>query len=160
MQARTDKKQIILIGFGKIQQQKGQKKDHRKPKRKRKPAWPVSFQIFLLTLTVIFFHADQLYSNRPALVSGIQRTEIGASAVVGAFETLRAKSGPGAGTENFRMIHIVHIYRDTQHGGGRNEVAADMTVADGAVIGSPVVHHRINIAESAMPGQTRRKPGG
>ena len=92
--------------------------------------------------------------------SRVERAEILAGAVVGAFEALRAERRPTAGTENFRLLHVVHINRNPQHRRERNQIRADVSVADSTVISTPVVHHRIDISERPVTRQTRRKPGG
>ena len=46
--------------------------------------------------------------------------------------------------------HVVHVDRDAQHRGQRDQVGADVAVAERAVVGAPVVHHRVDVAERAL----------
>lgn len=43
--------------------------------------------------------------------------------------------------ENFLLRYIVHADRNTQHGTQGNQIGTYMSVADGSVVGSPVVHN-------------------
>src|SRR5262245_15983630 len=76
--------------------------------------------------------------------SPIERSVRGAGAVVGGLRLQRSEAGPGARAENALLRYVVHVDRNAQDGGQRDEVAADVTVADRAVVGAPVVHHGVN----------------
>ena len=55
----------------------------------------------------------------------------------------------------------MHAYGDAQHGAQRNEVGTYMSVADGSVVGTPVVHDGIDILEGILRlVQTGNEPGG
>ena len=54
----------------------------------------------------------------------------------------------------------MHVYRNTEHRCQRDEIAANMSVGDGSVVGSPVVHHRIDIDEWSMTCDVGYEPGG
>ena len=66
-----------------------------------------------------------------------------------------------AGTEDLFLRHIVHADRNTQDGAQRDEIRADMTVADRAVVGAPVVHYIISRLRTGCPltVAARREPG-
>ena len=87
----------------------------------------------------------------------INRTVCGACAIVGAF-LVHAKGIPSGRTEDVFFIYVVHAYRNTKHRGQCNQVGTDMSVADGTVVGSPVVHNGIYIAECRFVAQARNKP--
>ena len=63
-----------------------------------------------------------------------------ASPIVGTL-LVHAEGVPGGGTEYQFVVHVVHTYRYAQHGCQCDEVGSYMSVADGTVVGSPVVHH-------------------
>ena len=65
---------------------------------------------------------------------------------------------PRRGTEDLILIDIVHTYGDAQHRAERDELGTDVAIADGTVVGTPVIHHRIDILETALARQTRCKP--
>ena len=52
----------------------------------------------------------------------------------------------------------MHADRDSQHGSHADQICADMTIAQRAVICAPICHHSVNIAERALPGNVGRKP--
>ena len=57
------------------------------------------------------------------------------------------ESVPCCGTEFLRFGDIVHVNGYPQHGCQRDEVRADVAVADGAMVGSPGIHDRIDVLE-------------
>ena len=52
----------------------------------------------------------------------------------------------------------MHVHRDAQHGREADEVRPDMAVADGAVVGRPIGHDRVDVAERADAGGPRHEP--
>ena len=56
---------------------------------------------------------------------------------------------------------VVHADGDAQHGAERDEVGADVAVADGPVVGAPTVHHAVNVFETvSCRVKARHEPGG
>ena len=54
--------------------------------------------------------------------------------------------------------HVVHVNGNAQHGGERDQIRANVAIADGAMVCAPGVHHGIDVAEHALARQLRRKP--
>lgn len=79
------------------------------------------------------------------IVLFIQRTVSRAGAVVGAFQILRSESRPAVRPKQIVVAQIVHRNRDPQHACQRDQILADMTISEGAVVGAPVGHDGINI---------------
>src|SRR5690554_8228616 len=92
------------------------------------------------------------------LFRSIDGSEIIASTVIGPL-FLHAESVPHGGPEDLIISNVVHAYRDPKHRCQGDQIFADMAVADGSVIGSPVVHHRIDIPEGGLVGKSRHEPG-
>ena len=65
----------------------------------------------------ITYHASPLPVQRPIIRTGPE---------VRAHRLIRPKLGPGTGTEDRLLGHIVHVDRDTQHGAERHQLAADV----------------------------------
>jgi hypothetical protein len=63
-----------------------------------------------------------------------------------------AEFRPDAGAEELLFRHVVHVDRDAQHGEQSVKVGADVSVADGTVVGAPVVHHGVGVAEGTAAG--------
>lgn len=55
---------------------------------------------------------------------------------------------------------VVHRNGDSEHARERDEVFADVAVADSAVVCAPVCHDGVDILERALAGESRSKPGG
>ncbi|MEN9991533.1 MAG: hypothetical protein RLZZ224_1235 [Verrucomicrobiota bacterium] len=83
-----------------------------------------------------------------------------AGAEVGGLGGLGAEGVPGTGAEDLLFADVVHVDGDAQHGSERNQVGTDVAVADRAVVGSPVVHDRVGIAEGTLAGEAWGKPRG
>ncbi len=89
----------------------------------------------------------------------VQRAEVGAGALVSAFQVGGAEGSPGSRAEDLLLGHVVHVDRDAQAGSQADQVGADVAVAISAVVGAPGVHHGIDIPEGTFTGQARGEPG-
>lgn len=88
----------------------------------------------------------------------VQRAEVGASAEVSTL-FVHSEGVPSSRTEDIRIGYVVHTDGDAQHGAERDEVGAHMPIDDSAVVGSPAVHHRIDVLEAVLRGvEARREP--
>ena len=81
----------------------------------------------------------------------IQRTVGSAGAVILPF-LVHAERIPCRRTEDIRLRNIVHTDGNTKHGAKRDKVCADVSVGDGTVVGTPVVHDAIDILEGVLRG--------
>ena len=70
----------------------------------------------------------------------VNRSVVGAGTRVGTL-LVHAEGVPCGRTEDLLFGDIVHTYRDAQHGGQRDEVGANVSVANSTMVGSPVIHH-------------------
>src|ERR1700743_2797439 len=77
---------------------------------------------------------------QPQFFLAVKRAEILARAVVGPLLFQRSKQAPRARAEDAFLGDVVHGDRDAQQRRERNQVGADVAVADGTVIRAPVVH--------------------
>ena len=83
---------------------------------------------------ILLKYAQLLPIHRPIILAG---------SVISAF-LIHAKGIPGSRTENFILGYIVHADRDSQYGAKGQNISADMSIADSAMICPPVVHNRIS----------------
>jgi len=67
---------------------------------------------------------------------------------------------PGGWAEDLVVLEVVHVYWDTEHGGEGEEVCTDVAVAHDTVVGAPVVHDGVGVAEDAFAGDAWAEPGG
>src|SRR5437868_15164495 len=92
--------------------------------------------------------------------SPIQRPEGGAGAIVGGLRLQRTEARPDARAADPLGGDVVHIDRDAQQRGERDQVAADVAVGDGAVVRAPVVYHLVDVGAWALAGRVRYEAGG
>ena len=76
------------------------------------------------------------------------------------FCILRPEGSPALWPEDVLPGHVVHCHRDAEHGCQGDEFRADVAVDGHAVVGAPVSHDGVYIAEGTLAGQARCKPGG
>src|SRR5690625_3947520 len=122
-----------------------------------------------LVLTCSFYDYEREYTiemqtteeNRSqATTSTVQRAELTAHPVVGTFRIAGAPGCPEAGAEQTLVRDVVHRDGDPEHGSEGDELVSHMAVAEDTVVGSPVVHHGVDIPEDPLSGEFRDKPGG
>ena len=53
----------------------------------------------------------------------------------------------------------MHVNRDAEHAGEGDEIGSDVALAHDAVVGTPVVHNGVGVAESTMTGEAWNEPG-
>ena len=90
----------------------------------------------------------------------VQRTEMSAGCKIRSFCILRPEGSPALWPEDVLPGHVVHCHRDAEHGCQGDEFRADVAVDGHAVVGAPVSHDGVYIAEGTLAGQARCKPGG
>ena len=73
-----------------------------------------------------------------------QRSVGSTSSVVLTF-LVGAECVPCGGPENILLRHVVHTNGDAEHRAERDEVGTDVTVADRAMVGTPVIHDLVSI---------------
>ena len=90
----------------------------------------------------------------------VEWSEVGTSSEIGSFRVGSTERIPSTGSEDVRFGHVVHIDGDSQDGGQRDQIGTDMPVTHHAVICAPIVHHRVDILEHTLAGDTRGEPRG
>ena len=64
-------------------------------------------------------------------------------------------------SEGLKLVgDIMHVDGDTQHGGESNQFAAHMAKGACTMVGTPVCHDGIDVAEGILASQVRDKPSG
>ena len=101
---------------------------------------------------------SQTAATAELLSPPVQRAQVGAGAIIGAFPIRRAKGIPRRRSKNGLLRHVVHAHGNAQHRRQADQVRAAMAVAHHAMVGPPMVHHRINVPERPRPGGARREP--
>ena len=89
----------------------------------------------------------------------VERTEIPAGAVVRPFR-IHSERGPCRRTEDLLRRDVVHADRNPQHRRQSDQIRSDVPVVEGAVVGTPVGHHAVDVFEGAGSGQVRDEPSG
>ena len=94
-------------------------------------------------------NCETLFVNRPeALACSEIRT----------LQIFCAKGCPSGWSKNLIAVHIVHIYRNAQHGAEGKQVGPNVSIAECAVICTPVCHDTVNILKRTLSCQPRRNP--
>ena len=89
----------------------------------------------------------------------VQRPIRLAGSVVGALRFQASESMPTGGAVDGLFGNVVHVDGNSQDRGERDQIGADMTVADCTVISAPMSHDRVYVSERAVPGRSWDKPG-
>ena len=93
---------------------------------------PISLKTNLFSLSV----------NRSVSVTGT---------VIGSL-FIHPKGIPHCRSEHFLIRYIVHANRDTEHRCERDQISADMAIADRTMVCTPVSHHIIDISKRPFTG--------
>ena len=79
----------------------------------------------------------------------INWSEVGTGPVVGSF-LVHAEGIPGGGAEDVFVLDVMHTDWDAEDRAERQHIGTDVSVGNGAVVGSPAVHDTINVLEAVF----------
>lgn len=72
---------------------------------------------------------------------------------------IHTKRIPGSRSEDLFFGHIVHTNRYPKHRAQRDQISANMPIADCSMISSPIIHNIISRLKRTFSGGSRSKPG-